>query len=71
MGQLTNIFHMQNPGTVKKALLLKILALKDATSLPWPAVRAAYSISMHKVELGNLTWGDQMQWVIKTQHTHF
>ena len=63
-GQLTNIFHMQNPDTVKKALLQTILALKDATSLPWPAVRAAYGTSMHEVELGNLAWGDQMQWAI-------
>ena len=64
VGQLTNIFHMQNPDTVKKALLQTILALKDATSLPWPAVRAAYGTSMHEVELGNLSWGDQMQWAI-------
>ena len=64
VGQLTNIFHMQNPDTVKKALLQTILALKDATSLPWPAVRAAYGTSTHKVELGNLSWGDQLQWAI-------
>ena len=63
VGQLTNIFHMQNPDTVKKALLQTILALKDATSLPWPAVRA-YGTSMHEVELGNLSCGDQMQWAI-------
>ena len=55
---------MQNPDIVKKALLQTILALKDATSLPWPAVRAAYGTSRHEVELGNLSWGDQMQWAI-------
>ena len=63
-GSSLTFFHMQNPDTVKKALLQTILALKDATSHPWPAVRAAYGTSMHEVELGNLSWGDQMQWAI-------
>ena len=48
---------MQNPDTVKKALLQTILAFNDATSLPWPAVRAAYGTSMHEIESGNLSWG--------------
>ena len=39
LGHLTNIFQMQNPDTVKKALLQTILALKDITSFWWPAVR--------------------------------
>ena len=60
VGQLINIFHMQNPDTIKMAWLQTILTLKDATSLPWPAVREAYGTSMHGVELGNLSWGDQM-----------
>ena len=47
---------------VKKALLQTILALKDTTSLPWQAVRAAYANSMHDMEQGFPTWDDQMQW---------
>ena len=62
VGQLTNIYHIQDPAMVKKALLQTILALKDATSLPWQAVRAAYANSMHDMEQGILTWDDQMQW---------
>ena len=62
VGQLTNIYHIQDPAIVKKALLQTILALKDATSLPWQAVRSAYANSMHDMEQGTLTWDDQMQW---------
>ena len=52
----------QIPTKKKKVLLQTILALKDATSLPWQAVRAAYANSMHDMEQGILTWDDQMQW---------
>ena len=69
VGQLTSIFHVQNSDTIRKALLQTILVLKDATSLPWPAVRAAYGTSMHQVELGNLSWGDQMHWA-SMDHLH-
>ena len=62
VGQLRNIYHIQDPAIVKKALLQTILALKDTTSLPWQAVRAAYANSMHDMEQGFLTWDDQMQW---------
>ena len=62
VGQRMNIFHIQDPAIIKKALLQTILALKDATSLPWQAVRAAYANSMHDMEQGILTWDDQMQW---------
>ena len=55
---------MQNPDTVTKVLLQIIVALKDSMSLPWPAVRTTYGTSMHVVQLGNLTWEDQMQWAI-------
>ena len=69
VGQLSNIYYIQDPSLVKKVLLQTILALKDATSLPWQAVRAAYGNSMHEVEQGTLTWDNQMQWAINRLST--
>ena len=40
-GQLSNIYHMQDPTLVKQALLQVILSLRDATSIPWQVVRGA------------------------------
>ena len=47
VGQLSNIYNMKNPDTSRQALLQVILAIRDATSLPWPAVRNAWAASMH------------------------
>ena len=55
VGQLTNIHQIQDPTLLKQALLQVILALRDATSLPWQAVRDAWSHSMHDIEEGHLT----------------
>ena len=38
--------------------------MKDATSLPWQAVRSTWATSMHEVEEGRLTWGDATQWAL-------
>ena len=62
VGQSYNVFHIQDPTTARHALLQVILALKDATSLPWEAVRSAWENSMHEVEQGTLTWEDNVQW---------
>ena len=62
VGQLNNIYQIQDPVVVKKALLQTIMALKDATSLPRVAVRSAYANSMHEMEQGTLSWDDQTQW---------
>ena len=62
VGQLNNVFHIQDPSTAKHALLQVILALKDAISLPCGAVRSAWGNSMHEVEQGTLTWEDSVQW---------
>ena len=62
VGQLRNIYQIHDPATIKKALLQTIMALKDATSLPWPAVRSAYANSMHNMEQGILTWINHTQW---------
>ena len=41
-----------------------IFTIRDASSIPWPAVREAYASSMHEVEEGRLTWGDATQWAL-------
>ena len=62
VGQLTNIYHMKDQNVSKQALFQVILAMRDATSLPWPAVRGAWATSMHDLEEGHLTWQDATQW---------
>ena len=62
VGQLSNIYQIHDPTTVKRALLQTIMALKDATSLPWPAVHSAYANSIHDIEQGVLTWDNHTQW---------
>ena len=57
VGQLSNVYQIKDPNISKQALLQIILAMKDATSLTWQAVRSAWATSMHKVEEGRLTWG--------------
>ena len=38
--------------------------MKDATSLPWPALRGAWATSMHDLEEGHLGCQDATQWSI-------
>ena len=64
VGQLSNVYSMKNPDTSRQALLQVILVIRDATSLPWPAVRNAWAASMHEVENGTLTWGNSTQWAL-------
>ena len=63
-GQLTNIHNISDPSLVKQALLQVIHSMRDATSLPWAAVRNAWASLMHEVEDGTLAWGDATQWAI-------
>ena len=63
-GQLTNIYAMSDPVQVKQAVLQMTLDMRDAVSLPWPAVRAAWASSMHQLEEGNLSWAESAQWAI-------
>ena len=62
VGQLSNVYQMKDAVVSKQALLQVILALKDATSLPWQAVKSAWATSMHEIEDGSLTWADVTQW---------
>ena len=64
VGQLSNVYSMKNPDTSRQALLQVILAIRDATSPPWPAVHNAWAASMHEVENGTLTWGNSTQWAL-------
>ena len=62
VGQLSNVYQMKDAVISKQALLQVILVLKDATSLPWQAVKSAWATSMHEIEDGSLTWADATQW---------
>ena len=64
VGQLTKVHQMKDPGVMRQALLQTVLALKDATSLPWQAVRSAWATLMHELEEGSLTWADATQWAL-------
>ena len=63
-GQLTNIHNISDLSLAKQALLQVIYAMRDATSLPWAAVRNAWASSMREVEEGTLAWGNATQWAI-------
>ena len=64
LGQLSNVYQIKDPTTSKCARLQVILAIGDATSLPWQATRTARTTSMHELEEGRLTWGDVTQWAL-------
>ena len=64
LGQLTNIYNIQDPALIKQILLQVIMATRDATSLPWPVVRGAWAASMHKIEEGTLNWANTTQWAL-------
>ena len=61
-GQLTNVYNIQDPTLLKQVLLQVIMATRDATTLPWQAVRNAWATSMHQIEEGSLQWSDTTQW---------
>ena len=63
-GQLSNIYAISDPTLSKQALLQVIHAMRDAASLSWPTVRAAWASSMHQIEEGDLTWPNATQWAI-------
>ena len=69
VGQLSNIYYIQDPSLVKQVLLQVILSLRDATSLPWQAVCSAWGNSMHKIEQGSLQWADATQWALNRLST--
>ena len=63
-GQLTNVLQVCDLNTQQAMINQVIATMRDAISLPWHAVRAAYAHSMHEVEEGRLVWSDKMQWSV-------
>ena len=69
VGQLFDIYHIQDPLLVKQVLLQVILSLGDATSLPWQAVRSAWGNLLHGIKQGSLQWANAMQWALNRLST--
>ena len=63
-GQLSNILLIQDFEMMKRMLTQVTMALTDAVSLPWPAVRSAWAASMTQVEDGCLSWANGTQWAL-------
>ena len=61
-GQLSNVLLIDDPTLAKSVLTQVVLAMKDAVSLPWQAVRSAWAVSMTEIEEGRLGWADSTQW---------
>ena len=60
-GQLNNIYQIQAPVILKKVLLQTIMALKNATSLPWVAVPSTNANSIHEMEQVTFSWDHHTQ----------
>ena len=63
-GQLNNVLQIQDDLLMRQVLTQVTLALRDAVALPWPAIRAAWAVSMTEVEEGRLSWEDTTQWAL-------
>ena len=63
-GQLHNISQVEDPMLVKLMLQQVTLSIRDAVTIPWAAVRAAWGVSMTQLEEGHLQWSDQTQWLL-------
>ena len=61
-GQLNNMLLVEDKTTLRCMLTQMALAMRDAGSLPWPAVRSSWAVSMTDVEEGRLQWSDSLQW---------
>ena len=63
-GQLSNILLIQDYELMRLMLTQVTVALTDAVSLPWPAVRSAWKASMTQVEDGRLSWANDIKWAL-------
>ena len=63
-GQLNNILLIEDNTTARNVLTQVAMAMKDAVTLPWPAVRSAWAVSMSDIEEGRLGWADSTQWAL-------
>ena len=64
VGQLNNALQIDDNTLLRHVLKQMMLALNDSVALPWPAVRAAWAVSMTEVEEGRLQWHDTTQWAL-------
>ena len=64
VGQLNNALQIEDSMLLRHILTQVMLALKDSVALLWPAVRAAWAVSMTEVEEGRLQWHNTMQWAL-------
>ena len=64
VGQLNNALQIEDNTLLRHVLTQIVLALRDSVALPWPAVRAAWAVSMTEVEEGRLQWHDTTQWAL-------
>ena len=61
-GQLNNMLLVEDNTILRCMLTQMSLAMRDAGSLPWPAVRSSWAVSMTDIEEGRLQWSDSLQW---------
>ena len=61
-GQLNNILLVKNNTTLWNMLTQMSMVIRDVPSLPWPAVKSSWAVSMTNIEEGRLTWTVSMQW---------
>ena len=61
-GQLNNMLLVEDNTTLNNILTQVLMAMRDAVSLPWPAVRSGWAVSITDIEEGRLSWTDSMQW---------
>ena len=64
VGQLNNALQIEDNTLLRHVLTQVTLALRDSVALAWPAVRAAWAVSMTEVEERRLQWHDTMQWAL-------
>ena len=61
-GQLSNALLIEDTTLLRQVLTQIVLAMRDAVSLPWQAVWAAWVVLMTDIEEGRLGWDDSTQW---------
>ena len=59
-GQLNNMLSVEDNTTLRCMLTQMSMAMRDAGSLPWSAVRSAWAVSMIDIEEGRLQWSDSL-----------
>ena len=61
-GQLSNMLLVEDNTMLRCMLTQMSLAMRDAGSLRWSAIRSSWAVSMTDIEEGRLQWSDSLQW---------